>query len=172
MGTTVFPATTLPAPPIIRKYQPEKLLDNHREILRRRVSGQSIKNIAKDLQMDRSGVEAILSSELGREGMRSLQDLADLDTKDTMRVLSEAAHQAAEVLRDMIDGKIAVSAGTQLRAAESALDRTGHGRVTKTQTSITHNGYIGETGRESLKRRAIALGYITGDIVDVTPQEC
>lgn len=142
------------------RYEPKKLNERHKEILKRSFLGQKSTEIAKDLQISRETVRLTKHSRLGQDYLWELERQRGNSAVDVGQQLKELAPEALAVLKDALAGKLGGNAQdhTRMKAATEVLDRSGHSKVTKIQSDS--GGAIDILGREMLMRSARAAGIL------------
>jgi predicted transcriptional regulator len=144
----------------------------HREIIRLRALGMSVREVAAQLEITPQAVVNTCSSELGREKMEELQEAADFDTVNELarirRLIPEAIgvhEQLMKPYEETLDGDLApIDSNTRLRAAQSLLDRGGLPKTNRTEGVSANVNVV-----DLIKERAKKIGRQTGNVKDISP---
>ncbi|MCC6798188.1 MAG: hypothetical protein IT366_23950 [Candidatus Hydrogenedentes bacterium] len=146
----------------LQVYVPQVLNEKHKEAMRRIAVGQSAKDVAREMGISRRTISYVRNSPVGRRYITDLLAGRDEAVKDIATQLQELAPKAVATLGEALDGQLGTSAPDhmKLKAAESVLDRTGHGRSTKQEmtvekhTTIDYIRKLAESGPENVNVRA------------------
>ena len=126
-----------------RKYNLQRLLSVHREILRRHALGQKSVTIAEELNISAATVSYTINNPLAQEVLSGIQEGADASVVNVGERIQEIAIDAVEVLDEMI-ANAGVPPAIRLRAAVDVLDRAGHGAVKKIEGRVAHGIFTAE----------------------------
>ncbi|MEG0299356.1 MAG: hypothetical protein RR450_03660 [Oscillospiraceae bacterium] len=137
----------------VTNYGPKKLNNQHHEILRRSLCGQSHKAIANSLGITAETVGRVLGSPVGREKGAILHAEADYNAIDIAKEIRALAPKALEIMESLMDNETNPAA-VRLRAATDLLDRAGHGAVKKLDVRAT-NFSLSKDDVEEIKRVAL-----------------
>ena len=123
----------------------------HREVARRLILGQKVREISLELGVSEAGLRTMIKSPLFKLELKRLSDLRDEGLKDVTKTLSDLAPVALETIeRTMYKTK---SDAIRLKAAETLLDRAGFGSINKSllniSGSLTHHHNL---SKNELKR--------------------
>lgn len=127
----------------------------HREIARRLVLGQKVKDIAADLNITPTRISTLVNSPVFKKEIKRLEDQRDVGVSDVTRTLREVAPVCLEqVERLMYNAK---SEKVRLSAAQDLLDRAGYGAVNK-NLNVNANANVphGTMTDDELKRLILA----------------
>ena len=115
--------------PTVKTYELKHIRPRHREIARRLVLGESVKQISIDLGMSAHALYLITNSDLFKLELKRLEEQRELETVNIAHQLEEIAPQALDTLEKTMhtadDDKLRVS------CAKDLLDRAGYGAVQK-----------------------------------------
>jgi len=115
-------------------YAPEELSERHREIIRLYMMGVGVQEIAAKMGCGRHHVRYVVNSPLGIMMRKELTERMDESVTDVTAKLAALCPKAVELMDGVLDGEYdTASISLRVRVAESILDRTGFGKVTKTQ---------------------------------------
>lgn len=128
----------------------EELKSQHREVARLMFEGYKYAEIASQMNMSIESIRQIARDPLCKSAVAKLQDSADHNIVDVRRRLAEMNLHALDVIEGILrDGT--APAPTQLKAAESVLDRNGYGAVQRTENITAH---LSKDDLDEIKRRA------------------
>jgi len=148
---------SLGCPPVARVYQPEKLNERHREILRMKLTGMSNSDIAQALGITTMTVGYVVHGELGKSELGALENLADGSAVDARQIINEAAPEAAALLVDVMKGnELRATFKQRLDAAGDVLDRAGVARMHRVEGKFLH----GHARLTDILDTARELGYL------------
>ena len=108
------------------RWEPQKLMPRHREIMRRILEGANYGQIAEQMGISYQAVMLICTSKLFKEELQKLED--KLDTGIIKRA-DELSGEALDTIK--IAMRFAKSEALKLRAAERILDTAGYSKVEK-----------------------------------------
>ena len=124
--------------------------------------------IAKELGITDNMVSNTLVNPIAQDQVLSLREKRDNAAVDIGKRLAAMAVPASDFIGKVACGNVDnVSPALQLRAAESILDRTNFGRVTKS-VNLNLDGKLSEADIADIHSRAIRIGQESG-IVDTPP---
>jgi len=121
-----------------RKYQIQKLQDNHREILRLAAIGHKPGEIAQMMGMTQLMISNVLGSELGKAHLNELHETRDDIFLKTAKELEDLLPKATAVFHEILSKEVATNPMQRHRVAESLLDRVGFGKHTKVEQTSTN----------------------------------
>lgn len=152
-------APSLPPPTPASVYEPQKLNERHREVLRMKAAGATNRDIALALGISEVSVGYITRSEIGSEELNALSEAADVQAVEAIKIIKDAAPKAAQYLVDVATGTIpAANVAQRMNASGQILDRAGLPKVTRVEGSMFHEHVA--HGLESLKARAREMGLL------------
>jgi hypothetical protein len=146
-----------------RIYEIKKLWALHHEILRRKILGQTNREIAKDLNITEPVVSYTTNSALGKRHLELMQGAVDKEVVDIKAKIKEMAAEATKVLEAALasDQPMAL----RVKAATDILDRAGFPKVTRNENL---NAYLTPDDIESIKKRAREEGLtVEAEITEV-----
>ena len=108
------------------RWEPQKLMPRHREIMRRILEGANYGQIAEQMGISYQAVMLICTSKLFKEELQKLED--KLDTSIIKRA-DELSGEALDTIK--VAMRFAKSEALKLRAAERILDTAGYSKVEK-----------------------------------------
>lgn len=108
------------------RWEPQKLMPRHREIMRRILEGGNYTQIAEQMGISYQAVMLICTSKLFREELQKLED--KLDTGIIKRA-DDLSGEALDTIKTAM--RFAKSDALKLRAAERILDTAGYSKVEK-----------------------------------------
>jgi len=129
------------------------LLDNHQEITRRIVLGQSNKQIAVDMGLTKQYVSKIRNNPMVRRRIQFMQAAIDDETIDVGRRIKEVQGEAQLVLEELMHDK-GTSANVRANIAENMLAKVGHGvprNVNITQVGVVCDASFLQEQKERVK---------------------
>jgi len=126
----------------------KKIKPSHREMARRLALGQTIAQVAREMFIDPSRLGVIAKSPLFKQELDKFMTQRDEGVVNVQKEFQELAPVATEIIEKMMYS--AKSESLRLRAAETVLDRGGHGPITKGMMQINSNVNI-QTGHMSDK---------------------
>jgi len=153
-----------------RKIQPIQpltyLWEKHKEIARLEVTGLRPKDIADRLRMTYCRVSIIMNSPVYKEFRNSLSGKRDEEALDIKKELLRGAEKGVQVLNDFLNDR-EVPAKTKATIAMDFLDRTGFGKSSTVNTTVT-NVFCTSSRIEQIKeaQRALMSG-MSGRVVEV-----
>lgn len=157
--------------PKIRPYNPEQVSSRHQTILRLKHLGLRDEDIADEVGINASQVRLLIRSELGKAELRRLQQTAEDEAVDGHLEIQRYVKKCIEVIGEMVENENNhISPSLRFKAAQDMLDRAGYNKVTKFEGAVAH-GYVNQKGVEVLRQRAIEMGYASGNVIDVEPQD-
>lgn len=138
-------------------YEVKELQAQHREIIRLRVLGNNVKEIAARMEMSDNMVSIVLNSQVAKEHMARLQGERDEQAVDMNERLIEMSQEAltlhARIMRgEEIDGATP-SISLRAKVAGEVMDRGGFGRSSSVDVKST-NMHISAKELEEIKERA------------------
>lgn len=139
-----------------RKYQVQRIQDNHQEMMRLMVLGWSNKDIAQHFGCSTALVCAVRNSEITRKRLNLMQAARTGAVLGATEKLKDAAPIAASILVDMMQ-EDEVPKMLKKQIAFGILDRTGHGPTTKVESKHMVGIYTMEDHMELMKRRNDAI---------------
>lgn len=147
-----------------RTYEPKQLNPLHHEILRRALLGDSHRDIATALDCTVATVSNAVNSGLGRDKLRTMTAVADINSVELAQQIRETAPKALAVIQEILDSDSANYA-TKFRAATDILDRAGHAAVKKVEVRRSATELSAEE-LDRLKQEAVDRLRATGMCVD------
>jgi predicted transcriptional regulator len=133
------------------------------EIIRLYVLGFKEVDIAAELHINPQTVSNCVNSNVGRARILELQGGRDEDTRrisERLRSLRDGAIDRIAASLESGDERVA------LRAAETLLDRTGHGKI---DVPSIDESYMSDRHIEDLNRRALERGWRSEAVIDLAP---
>ena len=142
-------------------WQIAEMWDQHHEIARRLVLGQSNVEIAEALGVDKQTVSNVKNSPVVQDKLTLLRAARDCDSIDLAKEIAEMAPMALKRVREALEtgtvlGK-EVNAATILKEANSLLDRE-MGKAIQRIDSRNLNATLTLEDIEAIKQRAAELG--------------
>ena len=140
----------------VTKYGLGYIRPRHREIARRLISGQTQAEICDGIGMTEYRMSIIVNSPLFKIMLKQLEDERDANAVDIGRDLREISPVALDVIeRTMYKAK---SEKLRFEAAESILDRAGHGAINRTTLDVkgsidVHQGMTSEELKAMIMER-------------------
>ena len=144
------------------KHVPKQLLElrkRHDQIIQLHVIALSNKDIADVMGVTERTVQTTLFSDLGKERIRELRELAEIDTVDIATQITIGATRAIQFLNDVVSGTgdgEGVSKGLRYKAAVEMLRMDGYTPITRS-ININARGVLGQDGVRSLFEKGQAL---------------
>lgn len=151
-------------------YQPDKLHDRTREMIRMRVMGLTYRDIGNVVGLSYQSVQNTLQFPSSREEITRLRAALDEEAVDITKAIQDSLPEAVDIIVGVFNKDSDAPLPLKMRAAESMLDRAGYGKIQKIQGKIAH-GHIGVIGIEAIKKRAREIGVSSGNIIDLD-DEC
>ena len=108
------------------RWEPQKLMPRHREIMRRILEGGNYSQIAEQMGISYQAVMLICTSKLFKEELQKLEDKLDCGI---IKRADELSGEALDTIK--IAMRFAKSEALKLRAAERILDTAGYSKVEK-----------------------------------------
>lgn len=154
-----------------RAYEPKKLSERHRNVLRLYALGYTIDEIAKKLNYTKAAVGYVVNSKAGQFHTELIRNKVDEEIFDAAKRVRKLAPMALDVIEDILSDSEVPSA-VRLRAAQDALDRAGYGAVKKmdirsTSLSLTPND-LDEIKMQALSRAMGSGVELPSSVIDTT----
>jgi len=140
-------------------HETDRLKARHAMIVRLHTMGWTTKDIATEMGVHSSTVRNALRSDVGRRREGVLQVAADQAAVDIQKELRGLAPRALRALEDVLCEDSEATLALRMKAAESVLDRLGHGKVTRSEVNMRH-GRLAEVGEDALARAAMQAGVL------------
>jgi hypothetical protein len=141
----------------------KRIQDHHREIARLAGAGYNVRQIATHVGLEPASVYSALSNPLMQEAVAVLRSKRDDIVLEGRKVLENHAEQMCHALADIaIDPNVRVE--NRLKAIDSALDRAGVSRITKSERTSMERKF---TSIEHIKKLASATVVDNPNIVCV-----
>ena len=141
----------------------------HHAIVRELHIGTSGRRIAEKLNVSEVMVSNVRNSPAVKAKLDILEAATDLATVDVKAMIIRKAPACLETLHSLMesdDGK--VSPTLKARIAMDGLDRAGHSAIKQVDTrNLHHHRFVNEDDIAAMKKRAIELGVLSGQIIDV-----
>lgn len=156
-----------------KTFEVSHMWEVHHEIVRRRLLGQKVVNIARDLGVSEAMVSYTLNSPVVRDKLSIMKGARDAETLDLAKRIRENAPKSLKLLEEIIEGEVdGTPVGVTLRAREAntMLARAGYGPITNIKGAVAHAHFTGEDIKE-IKKRAIESGVKSGVVVDADMEE-
>jgi len=156
-----------------KAFEVDHMWEVHHEIVRRRLLGQKVVNIARDLGVSETMVSYTLNSPVVRDKLDVMKGARDAETLDLAKRIRENAPKSLKLLEEIIEGEVdgtTVGVGLRAREANTMLARAGYGPITNVKGAIAHAHFSGEDIKE-IKKRAIESGVKSGVVVDADLEE-
>ena len=148
-----------------QKHVPKQLLElrrRHDQIIQLHVIGLTNIDIAEVIGVKERTVQTTLYSDLGKERIRELRELAEIDTANIATQITLGATRAIQFLNDVVAGigeGVGASKGLRYKAAVEMLRMDGYTPITRS-ISLTARGVLGQDGVRSLFEKGRAIqGY-------------
>ena len=154
------------AKPVRKKnaHQIVKLWGKQKKILEMKSQGYSIKEIIRATGMEKTSIQHILGSELGRNHMAMIEGASTFEAFDIISKVKALSPVALEIQEMML-----LSDDTSPRLvndiANKILDRAGHAPVTKTMNANLNVGLTKED-LDAIKARAKELSMVEVQMED------
>ena len=158
------------------KHVPKQLLElrrRHDQIIQLHVIQLSNKDISDVMGVTERTVQTTLFSDLGRERIRELKELAEIDVADIATQITLGAARAIKFLNDVVSGTgegVGVSKGLRYRAAVEMLRMEGFTPITRS-INLSARGVLGQDGVQALFSKGKALEVYEGNVVEEEPIE-
>lgn len=156
-----------PGTRVRRTFEVQTLWQQHHEIVRRRLLGQKVVDIAAAMGVTREMVSYTLSSPAVKEKLEVMRGAVDAATVDVATQIANLAPRAVAVMEELLESD---RFQWKYAAAKDILDRAGHGPVKKIDARVTTAVLDRET-LEELKQRRTDAARAKADIVDVEFEE-
>jgi hypothetical protein len=148
-------------------YQIAEMWDQHHEIARRLVLGESNKDIAESLGVSACSVSNVKNSPVVQDKLSILRAARDAGTIDLAREIQDLAPIALQRLKEVLEtgtvlGKEA-SAAVILKEANAIMDREMGKAVQRVDTRNSHM-HFGPEDLERIKNRAMELAPSLGGL--------
>lgn len=153
-----------------KEYAVQRLNDVHKEIIRLRVQGVSIEDIANAVGYEPCSIRHILKSPIVRNEINRLHSLRDFSAVEATARLDGLVDKAISVYEEVVNGEVEVSPADQVRVANEILDRTGFGRVSKVEGNHRVS-VLTAADVMAIKEEALARARECGNMLDLTPKE-
>lgn len=154
-------------------WEPTKLQDHHKEILRRLSLGQRAKEIAHILDVTEVTISIIRNSDIGQGYLNQLHGGMESGVQDVKTRLKDLAPKAVDIIEEALGGKVTrpqngnITTSQMLKAAFEIVGIEGHVKPTRVDARHTYEHKLSSTQIEALKQRAIAEGVESGNLVTV-----
>ena len=142
-----------------------ELRRRHDQVIQLHVIGTSNEDIRKLLGVSHETVQTSLYSELGKERIRELRELAEIDTADIAVQIHLGATRSIKFLNDVVSGVgdgIGASKGLRYKSAVELLRMDGFTPIT-TSVSIRARGILGEDGVKALLNKGRGIRVYEGE---------
>ena len=151
-----------------RTFEVSEMWDVHHEIVRRRLLGQKVVNIAKDLGVSEAMVSYTVNSPVVKDKLEIMKGARDAETIDLAKRIRENAPQSLRLLEDIISGEVdgtVVPLNMRRQEANMMMNRAGFAPVQTIKGAILHGHYTSDEIDE-IKKRALEDGLKSGVVVD------
>lgn len=151
-----------------RTFEVSQMWEIHHEIVRRRLLGQKVVNIAKDLGISEATVSYTVNSPVVRDKLEIMKGARDAETIDLAKRIRENAPQSLRLLEDIISGEVdgnAVPLNMRRIEANTMMNRAGFAPVQTIKGAILHGHYTSEE-IAGIKKRAVEDGLKSGLVVE------
>ncbi len=136
-------------------YDLKYIRPHHREIARRLVMCQSLAEIGGALGISPTRVSGITKSPLFKLELKKLEEIRDKGVTDVRDSFAEASPGAVDIIeRLMYNGS---TESLRLKAAETILDRAGHGSISRGKVEIDQKVHISHSELTERELRELVL---------------
>lgn len=137
---------------LAKDYHVTHLWESQHEVLRLLVIGRKPKEISAIVGLSEVQISKIRNSPIAQDQLAILGVGRDVEAVKTSKIIAEVQPKAAQLLTDVIDGRIDANLGQRIGAAQDMLSRGGNSPVQRIRKDVQHG--LTREALDALKARA------------------